>query len=369
MASKQTAGDGTRRHGWLWHEVPYVLVVSLFVLSAVVAERVLGDPDMLRLELYHPRLPAGLALYLLVIVVLHASRILLVERRSMLQAVAWSRFVSRHLDVRRAFRAILVLALIPPLLSTFASFKRMIPTVNPFSWDERFMQLDAWLHLGTQPWEWLLPVLRSAPAIGFIDFVYTLWFPVVVMTLVWQAWSGREPARSRFFLAFALTWILLGVVAATFFSSAGPCYYGRIVAGPDPYEALMKSLYRIDSERPLTALMLQEFLFRGYSGAAAYRIEGISAMPSLHVAIAALLVLLFARVNRTAMILAAGFGMLILLGSVVLGWHYAVDGYVAALLVLPVWWLAGWIQRSAGLGGSDGGHESATRSHGETGKA
>jgi len=40
------------------------------------------------------------------------------------------------------------------------------------------------------------------------------------------------------------------------------------------------------------------------------------------------------------------FVLLILLGSVHLGWHYALDGYVAIILVLLCWQFAGAITRA-----------------------
>ena len=38
---------------------------------------------------------------------------------------------------------------------------------------------------------------------------------------------------------------------------------------------------------------------------------------------------------------------MVLLGSVLLAWHYAVDGYAGAMIALACWWLAGlWVKRS-----------------------
>jgi hypothetical protein len=44
-----------------------------------------------------------------------------------------------------------------------------------------------------------------------------------------------------------------------------------------------------------------------------------------------------------------GFWCLILVGSVALGWHYAVDGYIGAAIALLFWHVAGWaVKRSRG---------------------
>ena len=47
---------------------------------------------------------------------------------------------------------------------------------------------------------------------------------------------------------------------------------------------------------------------------------------------------------RSGWILAV-HGGLIFIGSIVLAWHYAIDGYVAAALVLVLWWLMGHVSR------------------------
>ncbi|MBA3444733.1 MAG: phosphatase PAP2 family protein [Gemmatimonadales bacterium] len=37
--------------------------------------------------------------------------------------------------------------------------------------------------------------------------------------------------------------------------------------------------------------------------------------------------------------------LVILVGSVHLNWHYAIDGYVAILGTLAIWWLSAWVVR------------------------
>jgi hypothetical protein len=53
------------------------------------------------------------------------------------------------------------------------------------------------------------------------------------------------------------------------------------------------------------------------------------------------MVLLARRVNRTLGWAYAVFALLILVGSVHLAWHYAIDGYFSAIAVLLVWWGSG----------------------------
>jgi membrane-associated phospholipid phosphatase len=41
----------------------------------------------------------------------------------------------------------------------------------------------------------------------------------------------------------------------------------------------------------------------------------------------------------------AVFAAIIAVGSVLLAWHYAVDGYAGAAIALACWWLAGRLAR------------------------
>ncbi|MCC6206122.1 MAG: phosphatase PAP2 family protein, partial [Hyphomicrobiales bacterium] len=70
-----------------------------------------------------------------------------------------------------------------------------------------------------------------------------------------------------------------------------------------------------------------------------------SAFPSMHVASAVLFALYWRkRAPRTAPLFWA-FAAVIMLGSVVLAWHYAVDGYAGALIAWAIWSLVGRSQR------------------------
>ena len=66
-------------------------------------------------------------------------------------------------------------------------------------------------------------------------------------------------------------------------------------------------------------------------------------MPSMHNATAVLLALVGWKISRPLGIGLTAFAVLILLGSVHLGWHYAIDGYFALVLALASWWISGLI--------------------------
>ena len=60
-------------------------------------------------------------------------------------------------------------------------------------------------------------------------------------------------------------------------------------------------------------------------------------MPSLHVAIALWVALVVRAYIPRAAFLGFAYFALILIGSVLLGWHYSVDGIVSVIIVLVAW--------------------------------
>jgi hypothetical protein len=94
----------------------------------------------------------------------------------------------------------------------------------------------------------------------------------------------------------------------------------------------------------LYALFAQERLLQAHAtGATLPYGGGISAMPSLHVAMAVLYAAVGWRVSRLAGILLSAYVLVVRVGAVHLGWHYAVDGYVSVALAVLIWNGAGWL--------------------------
>ena len=60
-------------------------------------------------------------------------------------------------------------------------------------------------------------------------------------------------------------------------------------------------------------------------------------MPSLHVAMAVLCALIGWHRSRIAGMLLTGYAVVIQFGSVILAWHYAVDGYIGAGVAIVSW--------------------------------
>lgn len=225
---------------------------------------------------------------------------------------------------------------------TFTVIKASLPTFNPFSWDATFELWDRWLHGGVAPWLLLHPLLGKPLITHYINVAYALWFVVLCLTWLWQVFSLRDEALRRQFLwSLLITWIVLGNVAAMYLSSAGPCYFGRVTGLPDPFEPLMSYLTQAHAVHTVWALNAQDLLWQSHLDRHIQLAAGISAMPSLHVALTTLFALVCWRSNRWLGMLMTAYAVAIMLGSVHLGWHYAIDGYVGALGTVAIWWIVG----------------------------
>lgn len=250
---------------------------------------------------------------------------------------------TRWLTKPRLQQALPFICIFMVFISVFSSVKSLIPVIRPYDLDPFFYELDRLLHFGTDPWRLLQPVL-GYPFITFImNVIYNLWFPVMFAVLYWQAFTLKQPVlRRRFFLSFLLCWIVNGSVLAVMLSSAGPAFYGRLLPdGPDPYAPLLSYLQSVNEVFPVWALTTQDMLWRIYEQNGLGVGSGISAMPSLHVSIAWLLVLFGFRLNKYWGYVFTVFFAFIMTGAVHLGWHYAVDGYLAVLITGLIWFMAG----------------------------
>ena len=246
------------------------------------------------------------------------------------------------LTADRLLLALPVLLALPFFTTSFTIFKAAISDFQPFAWDARFAALDQALHGGVQPWLLLQGILGYAPVSAFLDATYLLWFCVMWTAVVWQSVSlEKRRLRMQFLLSFVIVGIVLGNLAALIFSSAGPCFYGQVAGGPDPYAPLYEYLRQASAAYPLAALDVQHALWTNYLGHGGQHSLSISAMPSMHVATTTLLALLGWRIDRRLGLATSTFLVFIILGSIHLGWHYAIDAYAGALGALAIWLAVG----------------------------
>lgn len=326
-----------RRHGL------FLLIIGSYCVVVRLVGSYYGVADAIVLNLYSADLIDNLKWFCLVFLLGHTFYVMVIVRPRRLVLFLWNDWRYKVLQPRRCCNAALVLIALPLFMSAFSSLKSVIPVLNPYLWDSTFNDVDYFLHLGHLPWHFFIPCLQQ-PLISFvINFNYNIWVFILPAVLLWQTFSlQNERLRMQFMLSYLLVWIILGSLVATFFASVGPCYYGNVVAGSNPYLGLMHYLMESQKQYPMWALEMQDVLWQGYQTGEVTRGSGVSAMPSLHVATSLLMALLGMKSNRIMGILLSVFCGVVFLGSVYLGWHYAIDGYVALLGTVLIWKGVGW---------------------------
>lgn len=237
-----------------------------------------------------------------------------------------------HLRSRAVLLSMMAIALLLALTS-YTTLKIQIPDLVPFYADEWAARLDMTLHADA-PWIWTHAVWPDAWS-ETMFFVYgKLWFAYWIATPVYVVLWCKPGLTRNYIWAFLLTLMICGNVVALMFSSVGPVYYDHFLGG-DTFEGLQARLTALDQSG--SALYYASYLLDSYYSRDSAFGTGISAIPSMHVAVAVLNAWLFSQMNRFAGVLAWGFALLIQFGSVYTGWHYAIDGYMSALLVTLIW--------------------------------
>jgi PAP2 superfamily len=205
--------------------------------------------------------------------------------------------------------------------------KIMLPFVNGFwadpllaRWDVAVFQTDAWRIVNSVRW-----------ASKLMDGSYIIWIPVKLSVLILLFCAPESPRKSRSILAYFII-LTAGALGQYLLPAAGPVFYQYVGVGGHFADMPVQ---------PGVAAGVK-YLWQDYLSGGGHLGTGISAMPSMHVAVA-LWVALVARVHAPKLSpLGFIYFALVAIGSVYLGWHYASDGIVAVGITLVAWKIAGF---------------------------
>lgn len=321
-----------------------VALIVCYASACLIAAQVFDMADRMSLLLYSKSIGVIALAFLIAFLCGHAIYIMIFVRPEYLTKHILNDLRNNYLSPERIMTGLPILVFMPVFISGVTSCKIMIPVINPYSWDPVFAEWDSVIHGGIQPWLLLQPLLRNPLVTSVFSFLYNSWLFVMCGVLFWQAFSLRDPRlRMQFFLTFICSWALLGNVVATLLSSAGPCYYGRATGLVDPFQPLMDYLRAANETFPVWSLRVQEMLWEMCKKGGIGFGNGISAMPSLHVSMSFLFALVGWRTHRALGIGFTVFAVFIMIGSVHLGWHYAIDGYAAIIGTWLIWFAVGWL--------------------------
>ena len=234
--------------------------------------------------------------------------------------------------IRKPSWLLLLLRIMIAGLLMFYSYiwlKLAVPLINWRLYDDQFWDIDQMIHGGISPNLFFTGLFTNSYFLRFLDSAYSMWFYVILAGQGFFSASIDNAFRARFLFSVIAIW-MVGVWLYIAFPALGPVYHwqqifsGARASMPDSV-ATQDTLWR-NYQKVL------ESKKNGRIRAPFNPAFGIAAMPSLHVGMMVLLFLWSRKSHRAMSLFFAIMSFLILFASILSGWHYAIDGYVGALI-------------------------------------
>jgi len=207
--------------------------------------------------------------------------------------------------------------------------KIMLPIATPFWADPLLAALDHRL-FGVDPWRLTHDLFGWASPL--IDRAYVTWTPAKFATLALVLAFPEGRRKTQAIIAYFLM-VSTAALGQYLLSSGGPVFYQMLGLG-DRFADLPIEPW-VETTRA--------YLWSDYLRSGGKIGGGISAMPSLHVAVSLWIALVVRSYVPKASLVGWTYFGLIFVGSIHLGWHYALDSIAAVVLALLAWAVACWI--------------------------
>lgn len=236
-------------------------------------------------------------------------------------------------------------------LPLFQVFKQIVLPARGFPFDVHIAAAERWIFGGRDAWEVTHAFFGGVWPTLVLDAAYAFWLPMMFLfPMVVSAAIHDVDARGRLIGTWVASWVIIGSIGAWLLGSAGPCYYNDLVGPNAGFLKLHAALQALDGQAQsfglsIRALYFQDMLEATQAGTNLDFASGISAMPSMHVAMASLFAIAGFRRSRLLGGIFTVYALTIWIASVHLGWHYALDGVVGAAMMGALWGLSKPIAR------------------------
>jgi len=212
--------------------------------------------------------------------------------------------------------------------------KELIPQISTY-WADPMLRTVERAILTKDAWQFV-----PEPFVSPLDKLYAMWAPVKFFALFAVLLRPASDFKARAIFAYFLSVAVFGTVGQFALASGGPIFYDRILGGTE----FAPLLQRLHEHAPMVEAT-SNYLWQSYMTGESSIGGGISAMPSMHVT----------TTTWTAMVISGfwpklkwpvwTFWCVILIGSVGLGWHYALDGVVGTAGALLCWRISPYFVR------------------------
>lgn len=212
------------------------------------------------------------------------------------------------------------------LLIIYRALNFYIPLFSPVDRDGWLMAIDSWI-FGEQPVLWMQQWVHPL-ATDFFSFVYMIWFPMIFLTLLLMMLKSKTAVTS--YVTSVLFCFYLGYFCYTLVPAVGPLYALQHVFTVDLGGGALTSLQN--------SVVIQEDLS-----------VPRDVFPSLHTAISCVMLFYVGKYYRKLLWVYAPLVVSILISTVYLRYHYAIDVIAGILLASAmcyfgmrwnVWWRA-----------------------------
>lgn len=209
------------------------------------------------------------------------------------------------------------------VVHTYFWIKLMVPLMHPRLYDQELWNLDQAILFGHSPNVLAVNLLANHVALRVIDWSYArIFFASLTIAFSFFLSSPSRRLRAGFTTGSSLLW-LIGGWLYLLMPAIGPVY-----AFPEVWAPAAASL---ELSQHFQALLMKSYhavlrLPQGGSTDDVQLMFGVAAFPSLHVGFQTFTFLWFRRLWIYGEIVFGIFTFVILIGSVVTGWHYLIDG-------------------------------------------
>jgi hypothetical protein len=305
--------------------LPGLLCVAMIVVSAVLARAAAIDVR----ELFFPYFSGAAAITIMAVLLFVFAEVLRLAKAGANDPI--SSIKTRLRD--RAALLLLPAIVLPAFLVGYTASKTAIQFLVGYSWDGFWANADRLL-FGDDVWHLVRRFVGSSYS-PLWEWFYTVgWGSLFFITANAVALYGRKRFVGAYFTAMLATWLVGGCFMAYAFSAAGPAFAHLFDPSLEPrFRPLRQVLAGSLGHGPIG--FTQDYLASVVKVHVAVKGGGISAMPSMHLG-AASIYALAARRTRW-LVPALLFWVVIFVGSGYFGYHYWVDGIVAALVAAGCW--------------------------------
>lgn len=200
---------------------------------------------------------------------------------------------------------------------SFLLLKPVLADLVSFNADRTLAELEFAI-FGVDPWRALQWMGTQATA----TYYHKVWFAGIILTCVFLLTSRESRTKTNLILTYFLLWCVVGPAIHLLMPAAGPIFCANLGLGDRFADIPIVPITRRSAD----------YLWRVYQSRTFGPGAGISAMPSMHIAMCSWICVVSYLTARRWLWAAILFGLSMWLLSVALGWHYVIDGLVGAIM-------------------------------------